>query len=87
MMPGSRGNHSQSYGVAPFNMSNVVLRSVLKVGASDLNVCHINGGSLCGKAKIDQFRRIFEGSNAYVIVELGSRVILRMPPLVLKVTT
>lgn len=46
-------------------MPNVVLRSVLKVSDCKLNFCLINGGSLY--PKIDQFRRIFESSNAHIV--------------------
>lgn len=44
---------------------NVVLRSVFKDSAGSLNFCHVNGGSL--HPKIDQFRRIFEGSKAHIV--------------------
>lgn len=47
-------------------MPAVVLNSALRATVNDLNFSHINGGSLY--PKIDEFRRIFEGSRSHVVV-------------------
>lgn len=48
-----------------FNVPNVVMRSVFNCRQRGMNVCHVNAGSVF--PKIDQFRRIFETSNAHLI--------------------
>lgn len=48
------------------NIPNIVMRSVFNYKNGGLNVCLINAGSVF--PKIDQFRRIFEISNAHLIV-------------------
>lgn len=48
------------------NTPNIVMRSVFKYKCNGLNICLINAGSIF--PKIDQFRRIFETSNAHLII-------------------
>lgn len=59
---------SQSVTNSVLNIPNIVMRSVFKYTANGLNVCLINAGSICAKHKIEQFRRVFETSNAHLIV-------------------
>lgn len=54
--------------VSVMNIPNIVLRSVFKYRQNGLNLCLINVGSICAKSKIDQFRRVFETSNAHLII-------------------
>lgn len=51
---------------ANYNIPNIVIRTVFEYKRNGLNLCLINAGSV--HPKIDEFRRIFETSNAHLVV-------------------